>query len=66
MQVAQLQRHGRLLDKGRLFAHGVHTTHIHLWAADGKHHAGQTTARAHIEQAHSALALPRQHSDMAP
>ena len=52
MQVAQLQRHRRLLDEGGFLAHGVHTAHVQLGAANRKHHTGQATAGAHIQQAH--------------
>ena len=50
-QVAQPQAGRRLLNKGGLFGHGVHTAHLQLWAANGKHHARQAAAGAYIEQA---------------
>ena len=55
-QIGQAQGCSHLLDESSLLAHGIHAVHIDLRAADGKHHTGQTTAGAHIQQ-RQALAL---------
>ena len=52
-QIGQMQTGRRLLNKGRFFGHGIHAMHRQLRAANGKHHAGQAAATAHIQQPRS-------------